>query len=127
MRLFLSRFSIRIQVTARKYYRLGYAVDHPVYGVESCFSYSLLLHYNFWPISEFRGVIMKVLSRENIALSFENMDIVPAFGLLTELASLAFRITRQLSRTNKAIEPPGKNKAQDLAALLALPDAPRKG
>jgi len=56
----------------RKYYGCGYVVDRPVDSVESCFSCIPLLYHDYRPISEFRGHGTKVLSRNNLALSFED-------------------------------------------------------
>ena len=37
-------------------------------------SYSPLLYYDYWPVSEFRGHDMKVLSRKNKTPSFEVLE-----------------------------------------------------
>jgi hypothetical protein len=57
----------------RKYHGCGYAVDCPVDGVESRFSYFPLLYHDYRPVYEFRGHGTKALSRDNIALSFEDI------------------------------------------------------
>ena len=70
--LFFSYFSTRIRFAMRKYHDYSYAVDRPVDSVESGFSCFPLLYPVYRPVSEFRGHGTKVLSRNNIALSFED-------------------------------------------------------
>jgi hypothetical protein len=70
--LFFSYFSTRIRVIMRKYHGCGYTVDRPIDGVKSRFGGSPLLYYNYQPLSKFRGHGMKVESRKNISLRFED-------------------------------------------------------
>jgi hypothetical protein len=58
----------------RKYRGLGHAVDHPVDGVESRFSCSPLLYYDYRPVSKFRANPTKILSRKNMFPSFEDTE-----------------------------------------------------
>jgi hypothetical protein len=64
MPLFFSSFSIRIQFIVRKYYSCGKTIHRPVNRVESHFSYSPLLYYNYRPVLKFRGNSTKVLLTE---------------------------------------------------------------
>ena len=74
MPLFFSRFSTRIRCAVRKYCGSGHAIHRPVDGVESRFSCSPLLYHDYLPVFEFRGHSTKVLSRKNIAPSFEDTE-----------------------------------------------------
>jgi hypothetical protein len=72
--LFFSYFSIRIRFVGRKYRSCGHAVDPPVDGVKCLWGCSPLLHHDYQPIFEFRGHGTKVLSRKNMAPSFEDSE-----------------------------------------------------
>ena len=56
----------------RKYHGCSYAIDRPIDGVESYFSYFPLLYHDYRPVSEFRDHGIKVLSKNNISLSSED-------------------------------------------------------
>ena len=56
----------------RKYHGCSYAIDRPIDSVKSRFSCFLLLCHDYWPVSEFRGHGTKILSRNNLTLSFED-------------------------------------------------------
>jgi hypothetical protein len=43
-------------------------------SVESCFSCSPLPYYNYQPVSKFQGYSTKVLLRENMTPSFEDIE-----------------------------------------------------
>jgi hypothetical protein len=72
--LFFSYLSIMIRFVARKYYGCGHTIDYPVDGVESRFGCSPLLYYGYWSVFEFRSHDTKILSRKNMALSFEDLE-----------------------------------------------------
>src|SRR5450432_3017515 len=72
--LFFSYFSIRIRIVVRKLLQFSYTIDCPVNSVESYCSCSPLLCHHYWPFSEFRGHGTKVLSRNNMTLSFEDTE-----------------------------------------------------
>jgi hypothetical protein len=72
--LFFSSFSIRIQFVVRKYRGCSHAIDRPIDGVDYRFSYSPLLYYSYWPVSEFRYRGTKLLLGKNIALRFEDTE-----------------------------------------------------
>jgi hypothetical protein len=65
--LFFSYPSIRIRFAVRKYHSYDYAVNCPVDGVESRFSRSPPLYYEYRPVSKFREYNPKLLLRKNNA------------------------------------------------------------
>jgi hypothetical protein len=72
--LFFSYFYIKIRFVVRKHRRCDHAIDRSVDGIESLFSCSPLLPYDYRPVSEFRGHGTKVLLRKNISPSFEDSE-----------------------------------------------------
>src|SRR5436190_7647511 len=72
--LFFSYFSTRIQIVVRKMLQFSYTINYLVNSIKSCCSCFPLLYYNHWPVSKFRDHSMKLLSRINMALRFEDTE-----------------------------------------------------
>ena len=75
MPLFLSHFPTRIRLAVRKYCSCGRAVDYPVDSIKSRFGCSPLLNHDYRPISKFRGYSTRVLARENMTPTFEDIEL----------------------------------------------------
>jgi hypothetical protein len=88
MPLFFSHFPTTIRLAVRKYYSCGHAVDHPVDGVESHFGCSPLPNHDYRPISKFRGYSTRVLARENMTLSFEDIELKETYKTPHEFMAL---------------------------------------
>ena len=74
MLLLFGNLSVRIGYIVRKYYSSGYTIDCPVDGIKTLFGCFPLFYSKYRLVCEFRGYYTKALSREIIALSFEDIE-----------------------------------------------------
>lgn len=72
--LLFSRFSIRILFAVRNYRGLSYAINRLVDSGESRFSYFPPLYHEYRLVSKFRANSTRVLSKNNIVPSFQDIE-----------------------------------------------------